>query len=108
SAQFPSSEGLVGVGLWFPRISTGLSVNFDSQTRMTNDEIRRNTEIRTTNRPLDTRGLFDIRHSTTDSRSQCIAHRGRRYASVQPYPPQALHSKSGEYYRSTSTSPYRP
>src|SRR5436190_2311331 len=35
-------------------------MNLDSQTRMTNDEIRRNTEIRMTNGQLHTRGLFDI------------------------------------------------
>ena len=61
------------------------SMNLDSQTRMTHDEIRRNTEIRMTNGPLHTRGLFDIRasdffrhlsfvicHSTTGPRSQCV------------------------------------
>ena len=55
----------------------------DFQTRMTNDEIRRNTEIRMTN-GHGTPGLFDIRasdffrhlsfvirHSTTGSSPQC-------------------------------------
>src|SRR5216117_931228 len=32
----------------------------DSQTQMTNDEIRRNTEIRMTNGPLHTGALFDV------------------------------------------------
>src|SRR5438132_9555429 len=53
---------------------------------MTNDEIRRNTEILMTNEPLHTRAPFDIRasdffrhlsfvirHSTTGSCSQCTA-----------------------------------
>jgi hypothetical protein len=42
---------------------SGLSMNLDSQTRMTNDEILRNTEIRMTNGPLHTRGLLDLRAS---------------------------------------------
>jgi len=36
-------------------------MNLDSQARMTNDEIRRNTEIRMTNGPLHAIELFDIR-----------------------------------------------
>src|ERR1051325_10683144 len=35
----------------------------NSQTRTTNDEIRRNTEIQKTNEPFHTRALFDIRAS---------------------------------------------
>ena len=38
-------------------------MNRDSQTRMTNDQIRRNTEILMTNGTLHTRALFDIRAS---------------------------------------------
>src|SRR6266536_633512 len=61
----------------------GLSMNRNSQTRISNDEIRRNTEIRMTNGRLHTRAPFDIRasdffrhlsfvirHSTTGSWSQ--------------------------------------
>jgi hypothetical protein len=54
-------------------------MNRNCQTRLTIDEIRRNTEIQMTNEPLRTRAPFDIRvsgfirHSTTGSWSQCTA-----------------------------------
>ena len=61
-------------------------MNRNSQTRITNDEIRRNAEILMTNEPLHTSAPFDIRasdffrhlsfvirHSTTGLWSQCTA-----------------------------------
>src|SRR5439155_19713197 len=65
-----------------------LSMNRNSQTRITNDEIRRNTEILMTKKPLHTNEPFDIRvsdffrhssfvirHSTTGLYSQCAVAR---------------------------------
>ena len=65
-------------------------MNRNFQIGMTNDEIRRKTEIRMTNEPLHPRAPLDIRasdffrhwslvigHSTTGSWSQCTAARPR-------------------------------
>src|SRR5438874_13655666 len=74
--QFPSWEGS-GVGSWSQCIrksERGLSMNRNSQTRMTNDQIRRNDQTRmdetgdcTTQRiwTFELRISFVIRHSTT-------------------------------------------
>src|SRR6266568_7621690 len=78
-----------GPGSWSQCIrknERGLSMNRNSQTRITNDEIQRNTEILMTNEPFHTSTPFDIRasdffrhlsfvicHSTTGSWSQGTA-----------------------------------
>ena len=95
-------------------------MNRNSQTRITNDEIRRNTEILMTNEPLHTGAPFDIRasdffrhlsfvirHSTTGSWSQCIRKNesGLSMSLAQTNPPRPL--PGGEQHVVASSPPGR-
>src|ERR1051326_7372161 len=63
-----SERGLNLSGSWsecMRGIEWRLCMNPTSQSRMTNDEIRRNTEIRMTNGPLHSRAPFEIRASNS-------------------------------------------